>query len=428
LHHRLLARRRPLVVAAALALGLAAAGPAAGQSPTIGEVRVEREGEVVTDPTLLSLVETTVGEPVSRSEVRDTIAHLVGLNAFEDVRVEEEPLSSGAVRLRYVLVPTHPVDRVRFEGVTGVSEADLRRVVLDQGGAVPRATQADTARQALLRTLRDRGYPQAAVEVVVEEFHHPDRATMVFTVRSGPHAVIEDLRITLADGGPNTTLVEQPDLMRGAPYDKPTVDRILQRWTDRMHARGYYEARASHGVLFPPDGAVVSVTLTQGPIVRVAFAGDPMSESDRERLVPIRTEASADEDLLEDSARAIEAFLKQQGHRDARVDFERVAGDGEVVITFTVSRGPRYAIGAVRLTGNASMPAAEVRTWLRVREGQTFSESVLAQGMAAVRAEYRARGYAQVRAQAKQAVEPPDRPADTQRKVDLEVEVAEQRA
>src|SRR5688572_32056983 len=104
------ARRRPCVVAAALVLGLAVPRPVAAQSGAIGEVRVEREGEVVTDPSLLSLVETTVGEPLSRSEVRDTIAHFIGLNVFDDVRVEEESLPSGAVRLRYVLVPAHPVD------------------------------------------------------------------------------------------------------------------------------------------------------------------------------------------------------------------------------------------------------------------------------------------------------------------------------
>ena len=421
----LAARRRPCVVAAALALGLAVSRPAAGQSGIIGEVRVEREGEVVTDPSLLSLIETSVGEPLSRTEVRDTIAHFVGLNVFDDVRVEAEPLPSGAALLRYVLVPAHPVDRVRFEGAIGVREGDLRRVILDQAGAPPRAAQADSARQALLGTLRDRGYPQATVEVAIEETHRPDRATMVFTVQSGPHAAIVDLRIALTDGASGTTLVEQPELTSGVPYDKATVDRVLQRWTDRMHARGYYEARASHGALFPPDGAVVSVTLTQGPLVRVAFAGDPLSESDRDRLVPIRSEASADEDLLEDSARAIENFLRQQGHRDARVDFDRVPGEAEVVITFTVSRGPRYAIGAIRVTGNGAMPPAEVRTWLRVREGQTFSESALAQGLATVRAEYRTRGYAQIQVQAKQVVEPPDRPDDAQRKVDLEVQVAE---
>jgi outer membrane protein assembly factor BamA len=313
--------------------------PAAAQTATIAEVRVEREGRVVIDAAVLALIETAVGEPLSAREVRETIAHLVGLDAFEDVRVEQEALPTGGIRLRYVLVPAHPIDRIAFEGSLGASESDLRRVVVDQFGVAPRATQAGNARQALVRALRDRGYPQATVESRLAETHNPDRATLTFTVKAGARATIVDLRLAVTDEGSPSALLEQPDVRRGEPYDKAQVDRALQRWADRMRAGGHYEARASHGVLFLPDGAVVSITLTQGPLIRVAFAGDELKEADRNRLVPIQTEASADEDLLEDSARAIEAFSKSQGHRDARVDYDRVARRRHYV-----HGGPRAAL------------------------------------------------------------------------------------
>lgn len=410
----------------ALAAAIVAPTAAAAQTGTIAEVRVEREGRPVADPAVLSLIETAVGEPLSAREVRETIAHLVGLDAFEDVRVEQEALPGGGIRLRYVLVPAHPIDRIAFEGQLGAGEADLRRVVVDQFGVAPRATQAGNAQQALVRALRDRGYPLAAVQFRIVESHDPDRATLTFTVNAGARATIVDLQITLADEVPRPGgLIEQPDIQRGEPYDKAEVDRVLQRWADRMRARGYYEARASHGALFPPDGAAVIITLTQGPEIRVAFAGDPLSESDRNRLVPIQAEASADEDLLEDSARAIEAFLKAEGYRDARADYDRVAGEGGVVITFTVDRGPRYVVGAVRIAGPSALTTAEVRVALRLSEGDTFSENALAAGVAAVRNSYRARGFARVQVQARQVVVAPERPSDPQRRLNVEIDVTE---
>ncbi|HEY6506617.1 MAG TPA: POTRA domain-containing protein, partial [Vicinamibacterales bacterium] len=387
----------------ALAAWLVVPTGASGQTSTIAEVRVEREGRPVADPALLALIETRIGEALSAREVRETIAHLNGLDAFEDVRVEQETLPSGGIRLRYVLVPAHPIDRIEFEGQLGDSERDLRRVVVDQFGVAPRATQAGNAQQALVRALRDRGYPQATVEPRIVETHDPDRATLTFTINAGARASIVDLRITLADDPPQPGgLLEQLDIRRGEAYDKAEVDRALDRWTGRMRARGHYEARASHGALFPPDGAVVSITLTQGPQIHVAFAGDPLDESDRNRLVPVQAEGSADEDLLEDSARAIEAFLRSEGHRDARADYDRVAGDAGVVITFTVDRGPRYVVGAVRIAGLSGMTPAEVRTGLRLSEGDSFSEEDLAAGVAAVRNTYRARGFARVQVHARQ--------------------------
>lgn len=414
------------VVGWALAVVSVVPTAAAAQTATIAEVRVEREGRPVADPAVLSLIETAVGEPLSAREVRGTIAHLVGLDAFEDVRVEQEALPGGGIRLRYVLVPAHPIDRIAFEGQPGVGEAELRRVVVNQVGVAPRATQAGNAQQVLVRALRDGGYPLATVQARIVESHDPDRATLTFAVNAGARATIVDLRITLADETPQPGgLLEQPDIRRGEAYDKAEVDRALQRWADRMRARGHYEARASHGALFPPDGAVVSITLTQGPLIRVAFAGDELREADRNRLVPIQTEASADEDLLEDSARAIEAFSRSQGHRDARVDYDRVARDGGVVITFTVDRGPRYQVGAVRVTGPSAVTAAEVRAALRLSEGDTFSEEALAAGVAAVRNAYRVRGFARVQVQARQVVVAPERPNDPQRRLDVELAVAE---
>src|SRR5207237_10899060 len=95
-------------------------------SQTVGGIDVQHEGETITDPLVLSLVQTHVGMPLSIADVRETITHLVSLTRYEDVQVYEDQVSGG-VRLRYILVPVHAVDRVEFRGMLGVPEAVLRR-------------------------------------------------------------------------------------------------------------------------------------------------------------------------------------------------------------------------------------------------------------------------------------------------------------
>src|SRR5215210_3576552 len=94
---------------------------AAAQSPTIVEIRVEQESQPLTDPRILGLLETTVGEPLSLTDVRESIRHLTSLSRFDDVQVFEEMVGNG-VRLRYVLFPLHPIDRVDFRGVVVLNE------------------------------------------------------------------------------------------------------------------------------------------------------------------------------------------------------------------------------------------------------------------------------------------------------------------
>ena len=55
------------------------------------------------------------------------------------------------MRLSYVLVPIHAVDRVEFRGMLGLPEGDLRRAVDERFGEIPRAAQAESV-AALLRS------------------------------------------------------------------------------------------------------------------------------------------------------------------------------------------------------------------------------------------------------------------------------------
>ncbi|HET9269279.1 MAG TPA: POTRA domain-containing protein [Vicinamibacterales bacterium] len=381
--------------------------PASTAAPVVDEIRAEREGRPVNDPAITGLIETATGQPLSMRQVRESIAHLVNLNLFDDVQVRSEPSGRGGVRLTYRLMPAHPVDRVEFRGMLGLAENDLRRAVEDRFGEIPRAAQVDNV-VTLLRTLyRERGYPTATITGQIVQSHEPDRATLVMNVQAGARPSIVDVQLTQLDAEEQGLLEDRPALRTGVPYDRAAVERELQRWTDRMHGRNYYEARASHGVLFPPDGAVLSVSVTRGPRVTVAFTGDSLTENERERLVPIRAEASADEDLLEDSARAIELYLRGRGYRQARATYTRTPGPRDVTITFDVRRGPHFVFGTVEVTGATSMTPAEVREFLLVKDGEPFTENALGAGVARLRDAYLVRGHALVKVEPVESVAAP---------------------
>src|SRR5262249_5103211 len=126
--------------------------------PTIVEVRIEQEGKPVDDPAITSLIETRVGEPLSMRNVRETMTHLVSLNRFENIAPWSEPVGNG-VRITWVLDPLHPVDRMEFTGMTGLSTGDLRQAVTQRYAGFPTEGHVDEARETLLMQYRRRGYP-----------------------------------------------------------------------------------------------------------------------------------------------------------------------------------------------------------------------------------------------------------------------------
>ncbi len=390
----------------------------------VSEVVIEQEGRPITDPLILGLIETQVGSPLAVKDVRESITHIISLNRFDDVQVSSEESSRG-VRVRYVLTPLHPIDRIEFEGMLGLPEDALLRVVADRFGSSPSAGRSPEIIEALRAEYRRRGYANSEIRARLEETHDPDRATLVFQIDAGRRVLIADRRFTQRDADVQSTVTELPDIKVGQPFDDDVIERELRAWEEKMHGRGFYEARASHGSEIIEDGAIVSVNLTRGPRVVVRFTGDALPEAERERLVPVRTEGSADEDLLEDSSRAIDDYLYSRGYRDATALYTRQEQKDELVITFNVKRGPRYLVRNVSFSGNMAISETELVPLIRVKPGEPFVRSTVSAGITAIERLYRSRGFTRVQVKSGENVLVPENAAEPDRQTDLDIAVVE---
>ena len=388
------------------------------------EVVLEQEGQTITDPVILSLVETTVGEPLSIRDVRETTTHLMSLNRFEDVQSVSEPVPGG-VRIRYVLRPLHPVDRVEFRGSLGLGIDELRRLVTDRFGRAPSATRAGDIADMLRVTYRSRGYPAARVTPRIEETHNPDRATLALEIEAGTRSVITNVQLIQVDADEQGPIPLIPAIREGQFYDEQAIEAELEDWIEEMHERGFFSARATHGASFPEGGVFVQVNVARGPHVTIAFTGEPLPESERDRLVPVRAEGAVDEDLLEDATIRIENYLFARGYRDADVEFTRAERAGELTITFNVKRGPRTVVERVIVNGNTQISLAELRQIFGLKEGDVFVRSALNAGAGALVSTYRARGFRAMKVDTRDALLPAGDPANTDRGVEVTLTITE---
>jgi outer membrane protein assembly complex protein YaeT len=394
----------------------------------IVDVRVEEEGAIVTDPAILSLIETRVGEPLSMWDVRMSQTHLNLLDRV--LEVYTEPVDGGT-RVIYRLNPAHPIDRLEFEGDLRTSAGSLRSAVLERFGSAPIPVGRLDAVLDLLRTsYADRGYPDARIEALpLAERHQPEhRSTLRVHIDAGPRAIIRE--IVWNDEDPSVAAGAysgQPDLRAERPYDLQEIRRALQRWVEEMRGRRYYEAFAEEPeTQFTPEGAIVRVALRRGPRVTVRFTGDPLTRSEQERLVPVREEASVAEDLLENWSLAIESYLRSRGYRDAMAPHtSSPPGAPELTITFDVMRGPRYMVGDVSFVGQQARPVSELREEFVVQAGDPYVEAVVDAGAVTIEEVYRTRGFTRVAVTPAATPVEAEQPDDAVRRVNVVVNVAE---
>ena len=370
----------------------------------VASVRLVLDGRDTTEPALVQIVETRVGRPLSMSEVRESITHLFSLGRFDDVRVDASMENAGVV-LRYELSPIHIVSKIQFAGALdrpGVDVGRLRRAVVDRYGTSPPLGRVAEMSLAIADTLRAHGYRHPQVRPRADINQRSERAVLVFSVEPGPRTVIGTIDIMGMPTVSREEFLRRLGVATGAPYQPDDLDARIVRYIDTRRSRGYYEARVTPAIIFGDNDRVANLrfTVEPGPHVRVVFTGDSLPADRRDELVPIEREGSADEDLLEDSTNRIEEYLRGQGYRDGKAQHTRQETDGELRITFDVHKGPQYRVGRIDISGNASIPLADLQSGLRIREGEPFSDANLDGDVTAIENFYRGRGFAAVKVQA----------------------------
>ena len=411
-------RRLPFAILP-LALTLFASALFASVSDYIGKpiasVKLIREGRETTDPSLVQIVETRAGEPLSMAEVRESIAHLFSLGLFEDVRVDAT-LDGGRVDLRYELVPIHPIASIHFAGRTsepGIDTGQLERALTDRFGVTPPSGRTTEMVRVVTDALSERGYRSARVTPSVQVTHDPERAVLTLTLDPGVRTVLGPVLIVGTPSVPRDEFLHRLGMTAGAPFEREALNARIEKYVDERHKAGYYESKVTPTVLFSDDGRTANVTLTvdSGPHVRVVFAGDPLPADMRGDLVPVEREGSVDEDLLEDSTDRIEDYLRNLGYRDAKAPHTRALADNQLTVTFTITHGSLYRVSSIDVAGNAAIGLDEIDSALKLRDGQPFSDGRLEADASAIEELYRRRGYAGASVQPSATPQPTAPPA-----------------
>jgi outer membrane protein insertion porin family len=382
------------------ATAFAQPGPERYAGRPVSEIRLFLERQPFTDTAINELIATPIGQPLSLAAVRESIAHIYSLGRFQDIQVEAADGPNGGVTLRYNLIPIHAVERVEFRGPLGLSESLLRDAISDRFGRRPPLSRADEASRTLERLYEDRGYFSASVRLESTELDDPPRTILTFNIDAGPQARVRGIEVAGDPGTSRQDLLNRVGVTAGGPYERPRVNDRLAEYVQRLKKRGHLQAAASHTAQISPDGASADLTLEvrAGPVVDVAFAGDPVPSARRDELVPVDREGSVDEDLLEDSSQRIRDYLRQEGNCKGDVSVEPRETAGRLTIVFTVRKGPlcRVAPEGVEVSGNTSVPIEDLRPLIVLAPGGPYVPSSLDTASGAVERLYRTRGYAWV--------------------------------
>jgi outer membrane protein assembly complex protein YaeT len=99
-----------------------------------------------------------------------------------------------------------------------------------------------------------------------------------------------------------------------------------------------------------------------GPTVKVTATETKVSRRVLKRYVPVFQERAVDDDLLQTGKRNLQEYFQSQGYYDVNVDFKvQPVHDDRETVEYAISRGMRYKLVRVSVTGNRYFDTDSIR-------------------------------------------------------------------
>jgi hypothetical protein len=186
-----------------------------------------------------------VGQPRSRSAVRESLTRLWALGLFSEVRVEEVDVPDG-VRLRYHLARRPHLRALHWTGDLGIDVAWLTAAVGLALGEDVDADRLAQARESLLALYRREGYFGARVAIETTSDPETNGRDVTIAVGAGEPARVGEIRARGPNGEARRVLAVL-GLETGDRYRETVVRERVRAAEERLRKDGWFEARVTAG-------------------------------------------------------------------------------------------------------------------------------------------------------------------------------------
>jgi outer membrane protein assembly complex protein YaeT len=347
------------------------------------------------------------GAPLDPEKIRESLRSLYATGLYQTIEVAGVR-AGDSVTLIFLGTPRLFVGRINVEGVKDERlDAVLDSATQLQAGTPYSDSKAAQAEPSIKTTLENNGYYRGQIASTKVIDRQNSLVDVNFEVTTGDPARIGDVELTGDSGLTEAQFRKQAKLKRNAKVNRNTASRALTRLRKRYNKRGHLAATISltSKEYVPPTNRLNYTFLAhQGPIVLVKVEGAKISHSQLQKLVPIYEEGTVDQDLLNEGGQNLRNYYQSHGYFDVKVSHQPVETDAQhVTALYTVELGKRHVVDTVTVTGNKYFSTELIKQRLSVRPNAfldrygAFSQQLVGQDIASIRALYMSNGFSAVK-------------------------------
>ena len=316
-------------------LSLAQLGP---DGKSIAEIRIEIEGpRTIGEAFVRENLQVEAGAAYNPGSIDKSIRNLMATGLIDDVRVllDVDHPDPDTVVLLFRVTTKPRIAEIRFDGNDKISRRKLEKVILSEPGKQLDEADIDADRRAIRDLYLDKGYWNSRVDVELLRDEGSRAATVVFKIVEMEKRKIRSI---VFEGNEHLSSRFLRKQMETAPW------RFWRFWSKRS---------------------------TYRPAV------------------------------LEEDVEALLAAYRDEGFLDVSIEQDDVRinrkGDDALDLLVAIEEGRRSYVGNVTVTGNAILSADRILEEVRLRQGEPYSPTTLAEDRRRIRDRYGRDGYLDAR-------------------------------
>ena len=319
-----------LLVSSLAALVGARAQVLTPSGPIVRQIDVQYAGQpTISRERILSNMRTSVGQPFSQSNAEEDIRSLYGTGDITNVRIFSEPVSDG-VKVIVIVATRATIKAIVFQGNRLLSARTLKRKLSIKEGRVLNEETVESDRQKLLDYYGDKGFEETDIKTSVVLDDKTNTSTVTFTITEGPKGSLQVVRF---EGNQHVSTRQLRFTMKG----------------------------------------------TRGKTI-ISF---------------IDKTGRLDNNKLHEDLDSIRELYQNKGYIDVDVQEPKIMRDGKgnISLLIPIREGTQYRVGTLNFEGTQVFTDAEIRRFLKMKEGAIYSPKGLKDDVKTIQDYYGSRGY-----------------------------------
>lgn len=384
----------------------------------IEEIEIRGNRRIPRD-TILYNIQSKPGDIYSEAAVRRDFQSVIALGAFDLMQARLSVLEGPrGGKIIIFEVREYPLIRdIQYRHLKAATESEILTRMKERHVGIGKESPFDpvkafSARRVLKELLAEKGYPEAKVEIEVEDISVTSIA-MVFDVTEGPRVRVKEIEFTgERDGFSQRRLKSAMQLVKEASlfttfsskdiYFKDKLQDDLERLRFFLGTKGYLQAKigdpevmadgiASNGFPLPipglrksGPGLKISIPVEVGrryKITRVEEKGVTIFQQGIITAVSrLKTGDYMNAKLIQENVfKGIKDLYGTQGYIQATVDFvpkftDTSAEEGEIEITLEVDEGRQFTLRRLEFIGNTATRDHVLRREVVINEGDPYNK------------------------------------------------------